>query len=60
LTTSGTMPTGAFCGDERNAVFRAIFARRDVRKDFLPDSIPEDTLRRILIAAHHAGAVGYM
>lgn len=51
---------GKFSGDERNAVYRAIFERRDVRKDFLPDSIPEDTLRRILMAAHHAGSVGYM
>jgi len=41
-------------------VYRAIFERRDVRKDFLPDPIPEDTLRRILMAAHHAGSVGYM
>jgi 5,6-dimethylbenzimidazole synthase len=60
LTANGTTPTGAFSGDERNAVYRAIFERRDVRKDFLPDSIPEDTLRRILMAAHHAGSVGYM
>jgi len=60
LTAKGTMPAGAFSGDERNAVYRAIFERRDVRKDYLPDSIPEDTLRRILMAAHHAGSVGYM
>ena len=51
---------GLFSCDERAAVYRAIFERRDVRKDFLPDSIPEDTLRRILMAAHHAGSVGYM
>jgi len=60
LTTNGTTPTGAFSGDERDAVYRAIFERRDVRKNFLPDSIPEDTLRRILMAAHHVGSVGYM
>jgi 5,6-dimethylbenzimidazole synthase len=57
---NGTTSIGAFSGDERNAVYRAIFERRDVRKDFLSDSIPEDTLRRILMAAHHAGSVGYM
>jgi 5,6-dimethylbenzimidazole synthase len=51
---------GLFSCDEREAVYRAIFERRDVRKDFLPDPIPEDTLRRILMAAHHAGSVGYM
>jgi 5,6-dimethylbenzimidazole synthase len=51
---------GRFSGDERDAVYRAIFERRDVRKDFIPDAISEDTLRRILMAAHHAGSVGYM
>ncbi len=60
MTVNGTTPTGAFSGDERNAVYRAIFERRDVRKDFLSDSISEETLRRILLAAHHAGSVGYM
>lgn len=45
---------------ERNAVYRAIFERRDVRKDFLPDSIPKATLHRILQASHHAGSVGFM
>jgi 5,6-dimethylbenzimidazole synthase len=52
--------TGPFSCEEREAVYRAIFGRRDVRKDFLPDPVPEDTLRRILLAAHHAGSVGYM
>ena len=51
---------GAFSAEEREAVYRAIFERRDVRKNFLPDRIPEETLRRILLAAHHAGSVGYM
>ena len=51
---------GSFSFDEREAVYRAIFARRDVRKDFLPDPIPDETLRRVLLAAHHAGSVGYM
>ena len=55
-----TENNGAFSGDERDAVYRAIFERRDVRKDFLPDSIPEETLRRVLMAAHHAGSVGFM
>jgi 5,6-dimethylbenzimidazole synthase len=52
--------TGEFSPEEREAVYRAIFERRDVRKNFLPDPIPEDRLRRILLAAHHAGSVGYM
>jgi 5,6-dimethylbenzimidazole synthase len=41
-------------------VYRVIFERRDVRKGFLPDAIPQETLNRILLAAHHAGSVGYM
>ncbi len=60
MTRSRGVPTGAFSPDERNAVYRAIFERRDVRKDFLSDPVPEDTLNRILLAAHHAGSVGYM
>ncbi len=60
MTPRVPQSTGAFSCDEREAVYRAIFERRDVRKDFLPDPIPEDTLRRILMAAHHAGSVGYM
>jgi 5,6-dimethylbenzimidazole synthase len=55
-----TPPVDTFSHDEREAVYRAIFERRDVRKNFLPDPIPEDMLRRILMAAHHAGSVGYM
>lgn len=60
MTINGTRPSAAFSDDEQNAVYRAIFERRDVRKDFLPDPVPEETLRRILMAAHHAGSVGYM
>lgn len=51
---------GDFSAEEREAVYRAIFERRDIRKDFLSDPIPEETLRRILLAAHHAGSVGFM
>ena len=51
---------GSFSSLERNAVYRAIFERRDVRKDFLPDPIPQATLHRILQASHHAGSVGFM
>ncbi len=44
---------------ERDAVYKAILARRDIRS-FLSDPIPDDVLERILIAAHHAPSVGYM
>jgi 5,6-dimethylbenzimidazole synthase len=50
----------AFTGAERDALYKAIFSRRDVRGQFLPDPIPEEALRRILLAAHHAPSVGFM
>jgi 5,6-dimethylbenzimidazole synthase len=50
----------AFTGAERDALYKAIFSRRDVRGQFLPDPIPEEVLRRILLAAHHAPSVGFM
>lgn len=49
-----------FSDDERAAVYRAIFTRRDVRGQFLPDPVPDDVLARVLAAAHHAPSVGFM
>ena len=46
--------------NERVALYKIIFARRDVRKEFLPNSIPDEVLGRILKAAHHAPSVGFM
>jgi 5,6-dimethylbenzimidazole synthase len=51
---------GRFSEVERDAVYRAIFERRDVRRDFLPAPIPDVVLTRVLTAAHHAGSVGFM
>jgi 5,6-dimethylbenzimidazole synthase len=50
--------TGDFTLAERNAVYRAIALRRDVRAEFLSDPIDEDVLARILGAAHQAPSVG--
>ena len=50
----------AFTAEERAAVYHAIFSRRDVRGQFLPDPIDEDSLARVLMAAHHAPSVGFM
>jgi len=49
-----------FSDAERAAVYRAIETRRDVRDEFLPDPVPEETLYRILAAAHAAPSVGLM
>ena len=48
-----------FSATEREAIYRLIRSRRDVRQ-FAPDPIPPDTLLRILDAAHHAPSVGFM
>lgn len=46
--------------DEREALYKIIFSRRDVRGQFLPDPIDDDVLSRILYAAHYAPSVGFM
>ncbi|HIQ07394.1 MAG TPA: 5,6-dimethylbenzimidazole synthase [Thiotrichaceae bacterium] len=45
---------------EREALYKTIFSRRDVRKEFLSKEVPDDVLMRILTAAHHAPSVGFM
>lgn len=54
------IPSGPFSPSEREAVYRAIDTRRDVRGQFLPDPIRPEIMRRILLAAHHAPSVGFM
>lgn len=49
-----------FSAEERDAIYKVIFSRRDVREGFLPKPVPADVLGRILEAAHHAGSVGFM
>jgi 5,6-dimethylbenzimidazole synthase len=56
----GRAGSGQFSDHERDAVYRVIFERRDVRRNFLRKPIPDDVLARILTAAHHAGSVGFM
>jgi 5,6-dimethylbenzimidazole synthase len=49
-----------FDESERRAVYRAIRERRDVRRGFLPEPIPDELLNRLLEAAHNAPSVGMM
>ncbi len=58
--SAALIPVTPFPPEERAALYRAIFERRDVRSQFLPDPIPEETLARLLNAAHHAPSVGFM
>ncbi|WP_426450121.1 5,6-dimethylbenzimidazole synthase [Paenibacillus sp. S-38] len=48
-----------FSEEEKNAVYKAIYTRRDVRT-FRPDPIADDVVVRLLEAAHHAPSVGFM
>lgn len=56
----GLAPAGAFSESEREAVYRAIHTRRDVRDQFLPQALPDPLIRRLLEAAHAAPSVGFM
>lgn len=49
-----------FDESECRAVYRAIRERRDVRRGFLPEPMPDDLLNRLLDAAHNAPSVGLM
>ena len=49
----------AFDDAEREAVYRAIHERRDMRH-FRPDAVEPEILHRLLDAAHHAPSVGFM
>ncbi|MBC7445204.1 MAG: 5,6-dimethylbenzimidazole synthase [Polaromonas sp.] len=53
------MPDHAFSLPERQAVYRAIHERRDMRH-FSGGSVADDQLQRLLSAAHHAPSVGFM
>jgi 5,6-dimethylbenzimidazole synthase len=45
---------------ERDAIYRVIGARRDVRRGFQPTPLPDELLTRLLKAAHDAPSVGLM
>jgi len=49
-----------FNESERAAVYRAIAARRDVRRGFIDRPLPDEVLQRLLAAAHSAPSVGLM
>jgi 5,6-dimethylbenzimidazole synthase len=49
----------SFVDCERVCLYKAIYARRDVRSNFIDREIPDYILAQILKAAHHAPSVGY-
>ena len=50
----------AFDVQERDAIYRAIVSRRDVRRGFLERPLPDELIQRLLSAAHCAPSVGLM
>ncbi|WP_240420168.1 5,6-dimethylbenzimidazole synthase [Paenibacillus periandrae] len=48
-----------FTDQEKEALYKCIYMRRDVRT-FLPDPVPEETIMKLLNAAHHGPSVGFM
>jgi len=51
---------GAFSQVERDAVYKCIESRRDVRGEFMSTPVSDELLARLLLAAHHAPSVGFM
>ena len=58
--SASPIQTDPLSSAERDAVYKCIHNRRDVRGQFLPDPIPDEVLGRILRASHHAPSVGFM
>ena len=53
------VPAHAFDADAAQAVYRAIYERRDMRH-FSGGVVADEVLRRLLGAAHHAPSVGFI
>jgi nicotinate-nucleotide--dimethylbenzimidazole phosphoribosyltransferase len=49
----------AFPASQRDAVYRVLRERRDIRSNFRPEPVPADVLERVLAAAHLAPSVGF-
>ncbi|RZH67700.1 5,6-dimethylbenzimidazole synthase [Natrinema altunense] len=48
----------SFTPAERDAVYKAIHTRRDIRR-FRDEPVPDEVLERLIEAAHHAPSVGF-
>jgi 5,6-dimethylbenzimidazole synthase len=57
---SALVRANAFDEQDRDAVYRAIETRRDVRDQFLPNPLSDELVERLLKAAHAAPSVGFM
>ena len=59
ITPMTTPMDNSYPPEQRDAIYRVIAERRDVRRGFRPDSVPADVLGRVLAAAHQAPSVGF-
>ncbi len=46
--------------EEKEAVYKTIYNRRDTRGEFTNEEVSFEVINRILDAAHHAPSVGFM
>lgn len=46
--------------EERDAVYKTIYNRRDTRGEFTNEEVSDEVINRLLDAAHHAPSVGFM
>jgi 5,6-dimethylbenzimidazole synthase len=60
MPAGATSSAHAFAEADREAVYRAISTRRDVRAHFSGEPVDDAVLARLIEAAHHAPSVGYM
>ena len=48
-----------FTTAEKEGFYKAVYSRRDVRSHFTAEPISNNTITKILHAAHHAPSVGF-
>ena len=48
-----------FTSEEKEGFYKAVYSRRDVRSHFTAEPISNNTITKILHAAHHAPSVGF-
>lgn len=60
MTAADHQDDNSFDPFAREAIYRAIFTRRDVRRHFIGEPLDDAVLARLLSAAHHAPSVGHM
>ncbi|WP_157859322.1 nicotinate-nucleotide--dimethylbenzimidazole phosphoribosyltransferase, partial [Streptomyces pathocidini] len=59
VASEAVAPAEGYAEAEREAVLRVMRERRDIRKGFRTDPVPNDVLLRVLEAAHTAPSVGH-